>query len=221
MTVSIGTFPLLLLFVLFEPSIFPTALALPAPQSFTFPGCASSAGNDESSGGAPIRGPPSLLGNVPDALSDSNSAIVPTTSYALVPGQTDAADIGVPFSFEDAANPQPIRGDPGATDPGPRTYAYDRLNPDLLAPPASDTGDLPNAKWPMGLSHNRILPGNAGWARQQNVGQLPIANAMAGVDLDLAPNAYREIHWHQVLWFSSTPVRGALSLNRPMNGATS
>lgn len=73
------------------------------------------------------------------------------------------------------------------------TYAYDKLNPDLFAPPGTDRGNTPNAKWPMGLSHNRqgSQPG-AGWARNQNVGQLPAAKAMAGVDMRLAPHAYRE-----------------------------
>ena len=48
----------------------------------------------------------------------------------------------------------------------------------------------------MGLSHNRIVSGQAGWARQQNTEQLPSATAMSGVDMRLAPYAYRELHWH-------------------------
>ena len=49
----------------------------------------------------------------------------------------------------------------------------------------------------MGLSHNRAGIKNAGWARQQNVAVLPKATAMAGVDMRLAPHAYRELHWHK------------------------
>src|SRR3569833_1903887 len=77
------------------------------------------------------------------------------------------------------------------------TFDYERLNPDLFAPPGTDAGDVPNAVWPLGLSHNRLgsQPG-AGWARQQNTEVLPAAKAMAGVDMRLAPNAYRELHWH-------------------------
>jgi oxalate decarboxylase family bicupin protein len=37
----------------------------------------------------------------------------------------------------------------------------------------------------------------AGWARQQNVDELPLATAMAGVDMRLEPHAYRELHWHK------------------------
>lgn len=51
--------------------------------------------------------------------------------------------------------------------------------------------------WPLGLSHNRLgSQEGAGWARQQNTKVLPVASAMAGVDMKLQPNAYRELHWH-------------------------
>jgi oxalate decarboxylase family bicupin protein len=51
--------------------------------------------------------------------------------------------------------------------------------------------------WPLGLSHNRFgSEKGAGWARQQNQAVLPIASQMAGVDMRLAPGAYRELHWH-------------------------
>lgn len=50
----------------------------------------------------------------------------------------------------------------------------------------------------MGLSHNRLGLKGAGWARQQNIDVLPRALEMAGVDMRLSPNAYRELHWHQV-----------------------
>ena len=48
----------------------------------------------------------------------------------------------------------------------------------------------------MGLSSNRLGEKNAGWARQQNVNEMPVAIQMAGVDFDLSPFAYRELHWH-------------------------
>jgi len=68
---------------------------------------------------------------------------------------------------------------------------------DIFAPPGTDTGDVPNAMWPLGLSHNRAgSDKGAGWARQQNTEVLPNAKAMAGVDMRLSPGAYRELHWH-------------------------
>lgn len=74
------------------------------------------------------------------------------------------------------------------------TYGYDKLNPDTLAPPGTDSGDVPQAKWPLGLSHNRFgTGGKSGWARQQNIDVLPSATKFAGVDMRLAPYAYRYV----------------------------
>jgi oxalate decarboxylase family bicupin protein len=58
-------------------------------------------------------------------------------------------------------------------------------------------GEVPNAKWPFGLSHNRHGLAGAGWARSQNTDQLPSSVAMAGTNMRLSPNAYRELHWHK------------------------
>ncbi|TFY64564.1 hypothetical protein EVJ58_g2554, partial [Rhodofomes roseus] len=44
------------------------------------------------------------------------------------------------------------------------------------------------------LSHTRLQTG--GWARQQNVNNLPISTEMAGVDMRLEAGAIRELHWH-------------------------
>src|SRR5947209_1196165 len=43
--------------------------------------------------------------------------------------------------------PQPQRPGEGGTDPGPRNIARDRQNPDLLVPPATDHGTLPNLRF--------------------------------------------------------------------------
>ncbi|GAD99468.1 hypothetical protein SS1G_10796 [Paecilomyces variotii No. 5] len=172
--------------------------AVPVQQSSHAVGnWAGAAGDDESNGGAPLRGSNTLLGQIANEVNPTTSGDVPKSSYQLAAGQGADAEIGIPFTFKDTSNPQPIRGDLGGTDPGPRTYAYDRLNPDTLAPPGSDNGDVPQGKWPMGLSHNRILPGHAGWSRQENTDVLPAATAMAGVDMKLSPFAYRELHWHK------------------------
>ena len=144
-----------------------------------------------------LRGDSSLLGgNAPLPDPDkSDSAVVPDPQY--VNGQQASGNLGLYLDFNNANPPQPVRGTKGATDPGPRTYDYEKLNPDLFAPPATDAGDMPNSMWPMGLSHNRFGTGDgAGWARQQNTEVLPVATAMAGVDMRLGPNAYRELHWH-------------------------
>ena len=74
---------------------------------------------------------------------------------------------------------------------------YDRLGSDLFIPPETDSGDMTNAKWLFGLPHNRHGLAGAGWERQQNIDELPVATAMAGINMRLSPNAYRELHWHK------------------------
>ena len=71
----------------------------------------------------------------------------------------------------------------------------------------------------MGLSHNRLGLKGAGWARQENIDVMPVALEMAGVDMRLSPNAYRELHWHQVsakvLWAPNLPIPWPLTFKRP------
>ncbi|HEX6551986.1 MAG TPA: oxalate decarboxylase family bicupin [Ktedonobacteraceae bacterium] len=91
--------------------------------------------------------------------------------------------------------PQPIRGNEGGTDPGPRNVPLDRQNPDILTPPRTDAGTIPNMKFSFGLAHMRLLEG--GWARQVTVRELPIATTLAGVNMRLNPGGVRELHWHK------------------------
>jgi oxalate decarboxylase len=92
--------------------------------------------------------------------------------------------------------PQPIRKDgAGATDLGPRDVMRDLENPDMLIPPATDAGTVPNLKFsfsdtPMQLNHG-------GWSRQVTVRELPIATTLAGVNMRLTPGGVRELHWHK------------------------
>lgn len=86
--------------------------------------------------------------------------------------------------------PQPIRDGSGATDPGPRNVLLDRQNPDLLTPPATDSGTVPNLKFSFSLAHNRLE--EAGWAREVTVRELPISTTIAGVNMRLKPGGVRE-----------------------------
>ncbi|MFS1516225.1 oxalate decarboxylase family bicupin [Bacillus sp. SCS-151] len=92
--------------------------------------------------------------------------------------------------------PQPIREDgAGATDLGPRNILRDIENPDMLVPPKTDAGRIPNLKFsfsdtPMSLYHG-------GWAREVTVRELPIATTIAGVNMRLTPGGVRELHWHK------------------------
>ena len=146
-----------------------------------------------------LRGSNSLTGyNPSNEVSMEPTTEISPSEFGVAPGQSANPDLGFFLDFKGVKNPQPMRGsDNVPTDPGPRNYALDRQNSDAFAPPGTDTNDLPNAKWPMGLSSNRHGLQNAGWARQQNIENLPASKDFAGVDMRLEPNAYRELHWHK------------------------
>lgn len=90
---------------------------------------------------------------------------------------------------------EPVRNQLGANDPGPRNLEIDRQNPDILVPPDTDNGSMPNLKFSFGMAHNRLEQG--GWAREITVRELPAAKGMAGVDMRLGPGVVRELHWHK------------------------
>lgn len=91
--------------------------------------------------------------------------------------------------------PQPIRDNEGFADSGPRNVMLDRQNPDILCPPTTDHGTLPNLKFSFSMAHNRLQDG--GWARQVTQRELPVATTIAGVNMCLKPGGIRELHWHK------------------------
>lgn len=96
----------------------------------------------------------------------------------------NVSDYSLWDQFQDSGSlPEPIRGKTGSKIYGPTDSGIDRQNPDTFAPPNTDSGSVPQAKWPFSLSHNRLQ--NGGWARQQNVGVLPVATELAGVQMHL------------------------------------
>jgi oxalate decarboxylase len=91
--------------------------------------------------------------------------------------------------------PQPQRPGHGGTDPGPRNLERDRQNPDLLVPPSTDHGTLPNLRYSFSDSHARLESG--GWTRQVTVRELGISKNIAGVNMRLNAGGVRELHWHK------------------------
>jgi len=91
--------------------------------------------------------------------------------------------------------PQPIRGERGASIMGPRNIPLELENPDLLASPYTDAGTVPNLKFSFSTARNRLATG--GWAREVTVRELPIATTLAGVNMRLKPGGIREMHWHK------------------------
>ncbi len=93
------------------------------------------------------------------------------------------------------AVPQPERPGHGGTDPGPRNLVRDRQNPDLLVPPSTDHGTLPNLRFSFADAHVRQESG--GWTRQITQRELGISKDIAGVDMRLNAGGIRELHWHK------------------------
>src|SRR5438552_9330886 len=93
------------------------------------------------------------------------------------------------------AVPQPQRSGEGGTDPGPRNLSRDRQNPDILNPPSTDHGTLPNLRFSFSDAHMRQEPG--GWTRQVTVREFGISKDIAGVNMRLNAGAIRELHWHK------------------------
>jgi oxalate decarboxylase len=91
--------------------------------------------------------------------------------------------------------PQPQRPGRGGTDHGPRNLVRDRQNPDMLVPPSTDHGTLPNLRFSFSDAHMRLETG--GWTRQVTERELGISKNIAGVNMRLNRGGVRELHWHK------------------------
>jgi hypothetical protein len=92
--------------------------------------------------------------------------------------------------------PEPRRPGGGGSNPGPKNPDRIRQNPDMIAPPATDHGTLPNLRFSFDDSHTRIEPG--GWTRQVTVRELGISKNIASVNMRLNAGGVRELHWQAV-----------------------
>lgn len=97
--------------------------------------------------------------------------------------------------IESSHSPEPIHGKEGASILGPTNVPREAQGPDILLPPTTDRGTLPNLKWSFSDSHNRVSEG--GWARQTTVREIPSATELAGVNMRLTAGSIREMHWHK------------------------
>jgi uncharacterized RmlC-like cupin family protein len=68
-------------------------------------------------------------------------------------------------------------------------------NPDLLVPPSTDHGTLPNLRFSFADAHMRLESG--GWTRQVTQRELGISKDIAGVNMRLNAGGVRELHWHK------------------------
>lgn len=90
---------------------------------------------------------------------------------------------------------EPILGKKGGTILGPSNPSREAENPDVIIPPTTDYGTIPNLRWSFADSHMRLE--NGGWARQTTIRELPIAKTIAGVNMRLNSGGVREMHWHR------------------------
>jgi len=90
---------------------------------------------------------------------------------------------------------QPIRDNQGASILGPTNPPREAQDPDLLVPPRTDHGTLPNLRWSFADSHNHLSEG--GWARQTTIRELPSATEIAAVNMRLKAGAVQEMHYHK------------------------
>ena len=95
-----------------------------------------------------------------------------------------------------AAEMQPSRKPGvGGTDPGPRNLMREQQNPDMINPPSTDHGTLPNLRFTYADSHIRQESG--GWTRQITERELGVSKTIAGVNMRLNAGGVRELHWHK------------------------
>ena len=92
--------------------------------------------------------------------------------------------------------PEPSRAPGvGGTDPVPGDVVREAQNPDLLNPPATDSGTLPNLRFSFADAHVRQSSG--GWTRQVTARELGVSKSIAGVNMRLNAGGIRELHWHK------------------------
>ncbi|KAL1694349.1 RmlC-like cupin domain-containing protein [Schizophyllum commune] len=147
-------------------------------------------------------GPAASLAALSSAFAAAPSASVASSS-AAASGSAGSAYSVTPVSatvdpVATAANgvawdPADRRAAPFA---GPSNELLDHQNPDFLAPPSTDFGNVGAAKWSLSLSPMRLLSG--GWVRQADETVMPLADEMAGAIIHLEPGAIREMHWHTI-----------------------
>jgi oxalate decarboxylase len=106
-----------------------------------------------------------------------------------------AAALGASAAASAQEGNDPVIGNKGATIIGPRNPERERQNPNILRPPPTDHGSLPNLRFSFADAHMKIREG--GWSREVTQRELPIATTMAGVNMRLKSGAVRELHWHK------------------------
>lgn len=114
---------------------------------------------------------------------------------AFAAGGTVALAAGQVHAHDNQVTAYPADAKPGGRDPGPHDPMREAENPDLVDPPATDSGTLPNLRYSFSDAH--VRKGSGGWTRQVTQRELGISTTIAGVDMRLNAGGIRELHWHK------------------------
>ena len=106
-----------------------------------------------------------------------------------------AAAAALGASAAAAKDNEPIMGDRGATILGPRNPPRESQNPDILRPPLTDHGAMPNLRFSFADAHMKARDG--GWSREITQRELEISKTIAGVNMRLKSGGVSELHWHK------------------------
>ena len=77
----------------------------------------------------------------------------------------------------------------------PRNVMRDIQNPNMLVPPITDAGLVPNLKF--SFSDTSMILKQGGWSREITARELPVSTTIAGVNMSLTAGGVRELHWHK------------------------
>ncbi|WP_274608675.1 cupin domain-containing protein [Mesorhizobium sp. 113-1-2] len=108
---------------------------------------------------------------------------------------TAAGGLLTTATMAQAQKGDPIAGRRGGTNPGPMNPSRIDGNPDLIIPPSTDAGNLPNLRFSFDDAHIRLSGG--GWTRQVTARELGVSKDIAGVNMRLNAGGVRELHWHK------------------------
>ena len=114
---------------------------------------------------------------------------------AFAAGGTVALAAGSVHAHDNSVTAQTWNGKMGGTDPGPHDPTREGENPDIVTPPLTDSGTLPNLRFSFSDAH--VRKGSGGWTRQVTQRELGISTTIAGVDMRLNAGGIRELHWHK------------------------
>jgi oxalate decarboxylase len=137
-------------------------------------------------------------------MNDDDTITSLPRRHVLLGAAMSAAAVGMAASAKGAVfgNPDsPLEGrinakSPSSTsDPGPQNPALAKQFPSLQDPPPTDVNGMPLFWASFNNAHKRIQDG--GWAREVTQADFAISKDIAGVNMRLARNGIRELHWHQ------------------------